>query len=48
LAAESIIAMAFDHAVWRHYLAAMRTERIADEFVPTLGEKRQLACRRSD
>jgi hypothetical protein len=37
LAAESIIAMAFDHAVWRHYLAAMRTERIADEFVPTLG-----------
>ncbi len=37
LAAESIIAMAFDHAVWRHYLAAMRTERIVDEFVPTFG-----------
>lgn len=37
LTTESMIAMAFDHAVWRHYLAAMRTERIVDEFVPTFG-----------
>jgi len=37
LFAESLIAMAFDHAVWSHYLAAMRTERIVDEFVPTFG-----------
>ncbi len=37
LATESVVAMAFDHAVWRHYLAAMRTERITDEFVPTFG-----------
>jgi hypothetical protein len=37
LTAESVVAMAFDHAVWRHYLMAMRAERIVDEFVPTFG-----------
>jgi hypothetical protein len=37
LVGESLIAMAFDHAIWRHYLTAMRAERIVDEFVPTFG-----------
>lgn len=36
-AVESGIPMLFDRAVWPHYFAAMRTESIADEFVPTLG-----------
>ncbi|MGB7190210.1 MAG: glycosyltransferase family 87 protein [Acidobacteriaceae bacterium] len=36
-AIESGIPMLFDRAVWPHYLAAMRTESIMDEFVPTLG-----------
>jgi hypothetical protein len=37
LVAESLIAMALDHAIWTHYRAMMRTERFADEFIPTLG-----------
>jgi hypothetical protein len=37
LAAESLIAMAFDHSIWTHYRAMMRTERFVDEFIPTLG-----------
>lgn len=36
-AVESGIPMLFDRAVWPHYLAAMRTESMVDEFVPTLG-----------
>lgn len=36
-AIESGIPMLFDRAVWPHYFAAMRTESIVDEFVPTLG-----------
>jgi len=37
LAVENSAAMLFDHAVWIHYVAAMRTQNIAGFFVPTLG-----------
>jgi len=37
LVVESLIAMALDHSIWTHYRAMMRTERFADEFIPTLG-----------
>jgi hypothetical protein len=37
LAVESLIAMLFHHAIWAHYHAAMRSQQIVDEFVPTLG-----------
>jgi hypothetical protein len=37
LAVEWLIAMAFDHAIWSHYRAVMRTEHFADEYIPTLG-----------
>jgi Glycosyltransferase family 87 len=36
LVVESLVAMAFDHAIWAHYRAMMRTERFVDEFIPTL------------
>ena len=35
--AESAFPLLFERAVWPHYLAALRTEQIIDEFVPTLG-----------
>lgn len=34
---ESAFPLFLDRAVWPHYLAAIRTEQIIDEFVPTLG-----------
>jgi hypothetical protein len=37
LTIESLFAMLFDPAVWEHYRAAMRTESIATEAIPTLG-----------
>ncbi len=37
LAVESGIAMLFDHAVWRDYFAAMRTQGLAQLHLPTLG-----------
>ncbi len=37
LAVESVIAMLFDHAIWRQYRALMGTERFVDEFIPTFG-----------
>lgn len=37
LAVESLVAMAFDHAIWAHYRAMMRTEPFVDDFLPTLG-----------
>ncbi|MFZ0661509.1 MAG: glycosyltransferase family 87 protein [Acidobacteriaceae bacterium] len=36
-AIESGLPMLFDHSVWPHYFAAIRTEQIIDEFVPTIG-----------
>ena len=37
MAVESLIAMAFDHHVWSHYFAAMRTQDLTDLYIPTLG-----------
>lgn len=37
LAVESLIAIAFDHAIWAQYRAVLRTEHFVDEFIPTLG-----------
>lgn len=37
LAIESGIAMAFDHAIWAHYFAAMRTQGIEQLDLPTFG-----------
>lgn len=37
LAIESLFPMALYASVWPHYFAAMRTERVLDEFIPTFG-----------
>jgi hypothetical protein len=37
LAIETAVVMLFDHAVWTHYRAAMRSQQIAGEFIPTFG-----------
>lgn len=47
LAVESLVVMAFDHAVWTHYKTAMRTQDFVDEFVPTLGVALRFLVERS-
>jgi hypothetical protein len=47
LAIESLIAMAFDPHVWGHYFAAMRVQKISEEFVPTLGVALRFAVDRT-
>ena len=47
LAVESVIAMLFDHAIWRHYRALMSTERFVDEFIPTFGVALRFAVDRT-
>lgn len=37
IALESLIAVAFDPAIWLQYCAMVRTEHFAGEFIPTIG-----------
>lgn len=47
IAAESLIAMLFDHSVWSHYSAALHGQQILGEFIPTLGVGLRFMVRRS-
>lgn len=37
MAVQSLIGMAFDHHVWSHYFAAMRSQDLTNLYIPTLG-----------
>jgi hypothetical protein len=47
IAFEGLFAMLFDHAIWSHYRAMMRTEGFEGYFIPTLGVALRFAIDRA-
>jgi hypothetical protein len=47
IAFEGLFAMLFDHAIWSHYRAMMRTEGFEGYFIPTLGVALRFAINRA-